>query len=332
MYLACHDALHFRGFLSTVALTWACKEHLFNTDEVPYRFRKSYDTGCHLYVVTHEMEDMVRKSGKQVDRDRRFDIDVDDAISPSIVDMYDQWLHQQVFPPLRKAKVSELVVDGHAEVLVKSRGGEDPPRRVGRPRADGAKMQFGNGWLMAVDPRTPRILSISAMDAPENNQVAFEAVERVIRLYPNMDCIVYDRACEMLPAARQRPLLKQVKMFAVDKFHAQKHGATRRCSPLKVRRIHTRFREENTSAAEQVFTWFRGYAATLNSASSHHHWFVALYLCRKRNDLITSSGADHMNPYGNVRKLKRATEPYGCGPCVVKRPAAATHKRPAAAV
>jgi hypothetical protein len=315
-------------------LTWACKEHLFNTDEVPYKFNRRYDTGRRLYVVMHEMEDMARKSGKQIDRDRCFDIDVDDAISPSIVDVYDRWLHQQVFPPLRKAKVSELVVDGHAKVLVKSCGGKDPPRRVGRPRADGAKKRFGNGWLMAVDPRTARtlrILSISAMEAPENNQVAFEAVERVIRLYPNMDCIVYDRACKMLPAARQRPLLKQVKTFAVDKFHAQNHGATCRCSPLNVRRIRTRLRDVNTSAAEQVFSWFRGYAATLNSASSHHHRFLALYLCRKHNDLIASSGADHMNPHGNARKRKRATEPYGCGPCVVKRPAAATLKRPAAA-
>eukprot|EP00972_Heterocapsa_arctica_P085518 12602789-Heterocapsa_arctica.AAC.1 len=84
---------------------------------------------------------------------------------------------------------------------------------------------FGNGWLMVVDPRTQRILSIADMVDPENNQVVFEAVERVIRTYRNMDCIVYDRACKMMPAAGERPLLKQVKTFAVDKFHALNHGA-----------------------------------------------------------------------------------------------------------
>ena len=86
-----------------------------------------------------------------------------------------------------------------------------------------------------------------------------------------------DRVCAFVPCASGNGKLRQIKYWAVDKFHALKHKKTCKHNILQVRRLANRFKKTKTSACEQVFSWFRNYARLLNEARPWCHAFSSLF-------------------------------------------------------
>ena len=143
----------------------------------------------------------------------------------------------------------EIVIDGHEKVS--SRCSIDPPAHGGRPRKDGTSKRRTNGWFMAVHPDSGLIIGVQEMIHPENNDLAVGMLEDAADFLPALDCIIYDRMCCALQAVRKSDMLKDIKYFCVDKFHAHGHAKTCPCSPLVHKKLNKRLREVNTSAAEQ---------------------------------------------------------------------------------
>jgi len=99
-----HDALQFRGFLSTKALVWAGKTVLYD-DQVIDTVSRAYGGARRLFLVLQEFEDMWTSKGKG-DVDKLFSIEVDNPITPTTLQEYDTWLHAACFPPVKPRAVT----------------------------------------------------------------------------------------------------------------------------------------------------------------------------------------------------------------------------------
>ena len=188
-----------------------------------------------------------------------------------------------------------------------------------------------------VHPKNLRILWTRAMEAPEGNDILETALRETLPKYPKADGVVVDRACSFLPCACRIKAFNQVKYWSVDLFHAHGHTKDCPCNPLYRRRLKSRFESVNTSACEQVFSWFRGYARVLNEATPSRHAFKVLYFCKLHNQAVDAKDTSYLNPYS--RSAKKGKRPYQCGSkkSAMKKPAAkASHtgvaKKPAAKV
>ena len=155
------------------------------------------------------------------------------------------------------------------------------------------------------------VVALAQQNVPENNQVVISAFAKALSVCPDVNCLVYDRACKFFQEAKEKDEFRQVKYFAVDKFHALRHRNDCPCNPLKVLRLKRRLRESNTSVCEQTFAWFRNYARTLNEMRPCRHAFLVLLFVRMHNEMV-KTGTNLGNPFVH----KRAT--------VFKRPAAGT--------
>jgi hypothetical protein len=274
-YLEYHISLHFRGCVSARAVTWSGKDTLFADSDVPSVLRIMYEDARFLLQVAKEFQDMAASTGKASDKRLAQNIVIGDELTDEMIQAYDSWLHAKVFVPKRTGTVKALAIDGHEKVMLKLCASEDPPPRVGRPRKDAAPKLFSNGWFMMTDPACGRILSVEPMAGPENNDVAFRTIEKVISHYPCASVLIYDRACRLVQAGRGRRKLRQIRTWAVDKWHAYKHGKECVCSPWNHKNIERALNGLNTSVAEQTFSWFRSYASTFNSMRSLRHRFIA---------------------------------------------------------
>ena len=87
-------------------------------------------------------------------------------------------------------------------------------------------------------------------------------------------------------------------------------------SPFHWRRL----RYVNTSRAEQVFSWFRGYARSFNSLRPIRHKFLVLYYSRLHNAMIAAGDVQHLNAYSPKRTGK-------CAKCVAKKGYACAMKK-----
>jgi hypothetical protein len=175
---------------------------------------------------------------------------------------------------------------------------------------------FTNGWYMIVKPDTGRILSVTQQFEPENNDTVTVALEKVIHLYAKANCFGYDRNCKYAPVNSQRPLLNQIKYWPVDKWHGIK-GHNKKCKyhPVHVARLKKRVKHMNTSKAEQIFSWFRGYASTFNSMDALRHRLIVLNYCKEHNALIDTGYSCHLNAHSANRtnpKRSRTTSGYAC--------------------
>ena len=149
---------------------------------------------------------------------------IGDEISDAAHAAYDDDCHERCFPPQDRLAVREVAGDGREKVLIKCLGNA-PATRTGRPRKGATKPRpYNNGWYMVVDPHSRRILAATPMRDPENNAVKIDTLARILHLYPNLDCYIHDRACTLEKCGRQNPKLKQIKFWAVDKFHATRHN------------------------------------------------------------------------------------------------------------
>ena len=70
-------------------------------------------------------------------------------------------------------------------------------------------------------------------------------------------------------------------------MHAKRHSDTCPCNPCHIRRLKLRLKGVNTQAAEQTFSWFKGYSRILNEMSPLRHKFMVLYFCNLHNKYIS---------------------------------------------
>jgi hypothetical protein len=269
-FLKYHAALQFRGCLSSRAIDW-CGRHTLWRDESGTRFHKMYDDARFLLNVVTELEDMASSTRSAAHRKLCDHIVIGNELTETAVQAYDRWLHDRVLAPSRRRDVTAVAIDGHEKVMSRICGDAQPMRRAGRPRDDGHVKKSTNGWFMMVDPSSGRILSVNPMTEPENNDIAFGTVEKVIGQYPAARVLIYDRACKLKPSGSSRPLMRQFKVWAVDKWHGYRHTEECACSPWNHDRIWNALEDYNTSIAEQTFSWFRGYASTFNSMRPLRH-------------------------------------------------------------
>ena len=172
-FLEYHEALHFRGFLSVRAVSWAFQGVLagdsHTADDQKWRLR--YQDVRVLYVAMKEFGDM-REAGF---RDYLHSIELSHMsdckeVTQKMLAEYDAWLHKDVFPPAKPDSVTAMAGDGHEKVLTKVCAGDKMPKKPpqthhGKPKA------FTNGWFMLIKPADGRILSVEQQFEPENNDV-----------------------------------------------------------------------------------------------------------------------------------------------------------------
>eukprot|EP00971_Amphidinium_carterae_P113223 2242699-Amphidinium_carterae.1 len=94
---------------------------------------------------------------------------------------YTKHLHENVYPLRDRNQVTEVVMDGDMKVMPRLACGA--ARGVGKPRTNGTSKTrlFGNGWFMAIHPKSMRVVGVAPMANPENNQIAHDMVSK---LYP----------------------------------------------------------------------------------------------------------------------------------------------------
>ena len=119
---------------------------------------------------------------------------------------YDQKVHHRDFPPLNPGSVRELAIDGNEKILMKLNPKDAPLKRAGRPPNRQTRKPYSNAWLFITDPLTSRILCVEYMHEPENNEVKIRALQKVLHIYKNVDCIIHDLACKLGPHIESRNL------------------------------------------------------------------------------------------------------------------------------
>ncbi|CAE8711661.1 unnamed protein product [Polarella glacialis] len=192
-------------------------------------------------------------------------------------------------------------------------GAPSPKKRGGRPSTKRTKQKpYTNGWFMLSDPSDGRILSVVQQFEPENNAVVFEAIGKVIDTYPECDGFIMDRCCKVAPEAKRRDLFPQIKYWATDVWHGEKHSDACKHTMRNVRALKTRFKGVNTSVAEQIFSWFRGYARTFNEMKDLRHMFLVVYYCKRHNMLIDNGDTKHLNKFSTHKKAKKVKKSYEC--------------------
>jgi hypothetical protein len=148
---------------------------------------------------------------------------------------------------------------------------------------------------------------------PAGNEVAAEALCKILPTYKKVDLFILDRVCAFMPGAKQMKGLQQLKYYSVDRFQALQHRKTCPCHPSK-RRLQNRFGHFNTSVAEQTFSWFRSYSTVLNEMRAVRHRFAVLLFCKMHNEMMATNNQDHLNKYSTENKMKRKinSKPYSC--------------------
>ena len=310
-YLRYHSYLEFRAFVSSTAVQQTY-QHTYSTphSEDCTWLSRVHANAVMYWVALQELHPLNLHLGIAVGKE----------ISASAFQAYHRYLHEKILPPKRKTTVKELVADGHQKVHIKCANSRP---HAGKPPAHGRMKPFGHGWFMLVHPRDLRILAVKSMAVPENNDILRDTLSEILPLYKNLDGLIMDRACAFLPTAKVTKSLKQIKFWSVDGFHARGHTKGCPCNPLYRKRLAKRFKGVNSSAAEQVFSWFRNYARLLNECSPMRHSFKVLYFVKLHNLAVERKQSNYLNRH--VRNGSKAKRPYSCsktsGP--KKRPASA---------
>ena len=208
-------------------------------------------------------------------------IRIDNPLGPAFLADYEEWWHSEAIPDMLPTRITSVAMDGHEKIA--TRCSEAPPARRGRPRKDGTVKLSNNGWFMLMDPGTGCIIGIAEMKEPENGKIALAALQRAVNQHPSINCVIYDRMCVLLAKATANEDLAGIGYWCVDKFHARGHTDSCPCSPHVHLRLKRRMKDHNSSICEQVFSWFRGYASTLNTASGEGHRFLVLVYAKRHN-------------------------------------------------
>ncbi|CAL1171366.1 unnamed protein product [Cladocopium goreaui] len=194
-FLAYHDALQFRGYLSNHAIAWSQTNALWADDHAHARFHKDYALARLLWNVMSELSVMWKSTMPSTSIQKLRTIRVDDPVHEGHLRDFHRWWQTIETPHRMSQSVKEIAVDGHEKIATKCY--HEAPARGGRPRKDGHVKLFYNGWFMATHPGTGVILGLFEMKDPENSDVALNLVQNLLPHYPKVDAVLYDRACSI---------------------------------------------------------------------------------------------------------------------------------------
>ena len=263
-------------------------------------FRILLSTAVVYYLAAREMEEI----------NRQHDLNVEGDIPASLVQEYGKHLHDKVLVPDEASAVKEIVGDGNAKISMPC--GYATGKRVGRPRkgARSTTRTRSHGWFMLVEPRMMRIVGIQPMMSPENNEVKVKALKTIMPHYKNLDCFIHDRNCSFESFARSHAFLKQIRFYPIDRFHSVTHKKGCKNNPRTIKRLARRVKGVNTSAAEQIFSWFKRYSGVLNEMPKGKHSFLVMLFCRWHN--IHASADDYWAMHPPKAFRRQTSVPYGC--------------------
>ena len=252
----------------TKAIAWAFDRKVRATDELLAHWRDRYSDARFLFLAMKEFGEMERNGNGQFLK--KIELSHDQSckeITKPMLDKYSDWLHAKVYPPASPASVKHIAGDGHEKILTKICAGDKVPMKQ-RKGKNGRKLLYANGWFMIMDAAGGRVLSVQQQFEPENNEVVTVALEKVIDQYKNAKTFIMDRNCKYAPKNKSRQKLRKIRTWAIDKFHAKRHGKKCPCNPYKHKLTMRALKGVNTSVCEQVWSWFRNYAAVFNHMNS----------------------------------------------------------------
>lgn len=317
-YLAYHDALQYRGFLSNKAISWSGAAVLHDTDKARYKASKLYTDAKHLYVALKEMNEVwTATKTPRAHHTALLNIEIDHPITDAYVREYSAWWHSTVVSKADSRKVIAVSCDGEQKVAVKCAAGEIAKRGAGRPRSDGSMPNRGHGWFMAADADTGMILGIAEMKNPESNKTYLDMMTKTIfPKYKNVKVGIYDRMCRVLPEIKRTVNLKKafqkMTVKTTDKMHGFHHSDDCPCSPWNHDRLWNALDELNSAISEQVFSWFRNYTTTFNTMSPTHQRFYTLYYAKRHNIQVITGDVEHLNAYSGLGAVIRTQRAYEC--------------------
>jgi hypothetical protein len=311
-YLRFMASLQFRGFVSYSAFAWSARR-TFDTQGKAFEGQTSYgeytDQQFRLKLTAAVRYFLAMQEFELIDA--HMWLPVEENLPADLVEKYDAYLHQFEFPPANPEEIKEVVGDGHEKVHVKCPGAARVHAGQPRKTKDKREKPYTHGWYMLTDPRSQRILAVTQMLFPENNEQTAHTLRKILPYYPNINCFIYDRACTFMPSASQNDFLSQIEYYICDVFHGNKHKPSCLCRSKSVRRLKRRLRGINTSIAEQTFAWFRGYARSFNEMQEANHRFFVLYFCKLHNTLVDDGDTGHLNPYVR-QQVPRDSRTYTC--------------------
>lgn len=156
-------------------------------------------------------------------------IKIGDENSEEMLAKYDKISHFINFPPKDPKLVTEISGDRNEKVLVKPCKDNARTKQSGQAsRRKSCTKTYLNGWWMLTNPKSGCILAFLLMHKPENNDVKIKSLENIFGIYTQCDLFIHDVNCKFGTFAVQSGKCSQIKYSAVDKFHAKKHGRSKR--------------------------------------------------------------------------------------------------------
>ena len=141
------------------------------------------------------------------------------------------------------------------------------------------------------------------MRGPENNALAIGGIREMIRKYPYLNCLVYDRACKIQRGvSRIRNEIGKIRTFATDKFHGARQSTKCPCNPFARKKLTRRIEGVNTVAADQSFSWFRNYARAFSELGGNRNHFLVYRYAAIHNELSDRKSTAHLNQYIHQKK------------------------------
>ena len=106
-----------------------------------------------------------------------------------------------------------------------------------------------------------------------------------------------------------------ITCLVCDWWHGYAHCDDCPTNPWMIETLCHRIHDVNTSIAEQVFSWFRRFASTLNELRPRRHRFICLFYAAMHNDVLGRGEATYINWDSYVHKPPKAVGGhYGCAP------------------
>ncbi|CAK9076205.1 unnamed protein product [Durusdinium trenchii] len=149
-YIQYHEELLFRGHLSSAVVS--CAYHVVHGDSqesILQNFDKLHASALFYYMAVREFKLL----------DLHQEIMIEQEIQDTHLDLYDSFCHSSTFPPHKRQQVKTLVLDGNQKL--KMQCDMAPMKRAGRPRkSEHTTGHYTNGWMLACDPKSGRIISL----------------------------------------------------------------------------------------------------------------------------------------------------------------------------
>lgn len=296
-YLRFMADLHFRGFVSSKAVTWAYERSFAGVDgEVLAHCDQNHTEALMYFLTLQEFDEIGLQSS----------IVLGDEVSGPSLRMYEQHLHDTYFVADNADTVKTLVGDGHVKVCTKC---TERTQHAGRPRSmkKQRRRRYTNGWFMVCEP-SGKVLACKPQLNPENNAHVAGVFAAALSKHPHVNCIVYDRNCGLAPGLKEKAAFTGVKYWPIDKFHGERHSAKCRYSPKNNKAYKRRLRGVNTVVCEQLFAWFRNYARALNEMRPNRQMFLVLHYVKRHNLMLSQGDRVHL---GSLKR-RRTRGTYPC--------------------